>query len=220
MYRIFVDLEMHPIDRKYKEERKICRSEIIEIGAVKYDEENKELDSFKAYVHMQYSERVRMKIQDLTGITTDMLRNAKILSEVLPTFVEWCGEEEYTIYSWSESDIIQILDETALKSIADTEGMRRMFRSWRDFQDDFDSMFHMPKQTSLGAALDAVGLGYSGRAHDALNDARSTAELYKCVYDEETYKAFKAKIEEAMKPHSFTMTDLFDFNSISSVDQS
>ena len=46
MYKIFVDLEMHPIPRSLKEERKICTQEIIEIGAVKLNEENEEISSF------------------------------------------------------------------------------------------------------------------------------------------------------------------------------
>lgn len=41
MNKIFVDLEMHPIPRSFKEERQICTQEIIEIGAVKLNEQNK-----------------------------------------------------------------------------------------------------------------------------------------------------------------------------------
>ena len=37
MIYVFVDFEMNMIDSEYKKEKKICKSEIIEIGAVKLD---------------------------------------------------------------------------------------------------------------------------------------------------------------------------------------
>ena len=40
MKKIFIDLEMHPIPRSFTAEREICTQEVIEIGAVKLNEEN------------------------------------------------------------------------------------------------------------------------------------------------------------------------------------
>ena len=45
MIYVFVDFEMNMIDSEYKKEKKICKSEIIEIGAVKLDEDYNEIDS-------------------------------------------------------------------------------------------------------------------------------------------------------------------------------
>ena len=50
MKHIFVDFEMHPIAKEYKEEKVICQREIIEFGAVMLDESFKEITSFKAFV--------------------------------------------------------------------------------------------------------------------------------------------------------------------------
>lgn len=45
-----MDFEMNQIDNSHPDELKICKNEIIEIGAVKLDDTYKEIDSFKTYV--------------------------------------------------------------------------------------------------------------------------------------------------------------------------
>ena len=55
MNYIIVDFEMNPVAGEYKEERKICRSEIIEIGAVILDESFLVLGEFKTLVKPQYN---------------------------------------------------------------------------------------------------------------------------------------------------------------------
>ena len=83
MNKIFVDLEMHPIPRSFKEERQICTQEIIEIGAVKLNEQNKETDSFCEFVHPAYVQKIYAKFQKLTGITTEDVAEASVLADVL-----------------------------------------------------------------------------------------------------------------------------------------
>lgn len=48
MNHIFVDFEMNPIAKKNKEAREIVRSEIIQIGAVKLDEDYVQVDKYCA----------------------------------------------------------------------------------------------------------------------------------------------------------------------------
>ena len=47
MKYVFVDFEMNLIDSEHGQEKKICKSEIIEIGAVKLDDNYDEIDSFQ-----------------------------------------------------------------------------------------------------------------------------------------------------------------------------
>ena len=85
MYKIFVDLEMHPIPRILKEERKICTQEIIEIGAVKLNEENEEISSFCEFVKPGYVSKIYSKFQKLTGIRTEDIAFA----DLRETAVDW-----------------------------------------------------------------------------------------------------------------------------------
>ena len=45
MKHIVIDLEMNALDKKFKDERIICGSEIIQIGAVLLDEQYQEIGS-------------------------------------------------------------------------------------------------------------------------------------------------------------------------------
>ena len=49
MNKTVIDLEFTPIPSKFKEIRKICRHEIIEIGAVKLDENDEIVDKFDVF---------------------------------------------------------------------------------------------------------------------------------------------------------------------------
>lgn len=62
------------------------------------------------------------------------------------------------------------------------------------------------RQLSLKLALDMAGIDFSGREHDALDDARNTAELLHIFKDESLFETTLRKIEDAMKPSSLGNT--------------
>lgn len=70
-----IDLEMNDIAKEYKEERQICKREIIEIGAAMLNDNFEIIDQIRIYVKPQYN-LVTNDITELTGITNDMLRHA------------------------------------------------------------------------------------------------------------------------------------------------
>ena len=119
MNHIFVDFEMNPIEKKYKEVRQICTHEIIEIGAVMLDENYEEIAAFKRYVKPEYSTEINKKCRELTGITTEMVQDAPGFEEALLEFVIWCMDqgEPFEIYAWSENDLLQLTGEMRLMGI-------------------------------------------------------------------------------------------------------
>ncbi len=54
-------------------------------------------------------------------------------------FFKWCGSD-YTIYSWNDSDIWQLMRECDFKGIEYNDDVRYMFNHWKDFQAEFCSM--------------------------------------------------------------------------------
>ena len=139
MRRIFVDLEMHPILKIY-EGPGVWRQETIEIGAVMLDEDLEEIGSFKEYVKPAFSDKVYGRIRKLTGITAEMRADADSFEAFLMRFCEWCGSGDYIIYSWSDSDIWQIMEECRMKGITCNEKLRYMLNHWKDFQPEFSQM--------------------------------------------------------------------------------
>jgi len=198
--------------------RAICTMETIEIGAVMLDENLQEISSFRTYVKPQYNDRIIPKISKLTGITDEMVMNAPKFNEAFKMFTNWCmgTGDDITIYAWSDSDFIQISKEIELKSYEMSESEKHMvFNQWNDFQNEFDCHLGFERQVSLKMALDMAGIDFSGREHDALDDARNTAELLQIFSDEKLFNKTLKKIEEIMKPSSLenTLGSMFDFSS-------
>lgn len=208
MKHIVVDLEMNNIRQK-SEARRICTNETIEIGAVMLDDNLQEISSFRTYVKPEYNDGIVPKISRLTGITDAMVVNAPKFKEALRMFTNWClgTGDEVTIYAWSDSDFNQIRKEIVLKEYEISEDERNLLETeWTDFQQEFDGHLGFERQVSLRMALDMAGIDFSGREHDALDDARNTAELLQIFRDEDLFDRTLRKIEEIMKPSSLGNT--------------
>lgn len=218
MKHIVVDLEMNGIKKK-SEARKITRCETIEIGAVMLDENLQEISSFRTYVKPEYNTGIEPKIRNLTGITDEMVLNAPKFNEALRMFSNWClgTGDEVAIYAWSNSDYNQISREILLKNYEiSPEEMGILAVAWQDFQKEFDTQIGFDRQISLQSALNMAGIDFTGREHDALDDARNTAQLFQIFRDEELFSMTLKKIEEVMKPKAsgFSLGDLFDFSAL------
>ncbi len=213
MNKIFIDLEMHPVAGDFADQFRRLKTETIEIGAVMLDDQLQEISSFKEYVHPDFSTKVYPKYQRLTGITTEMLAEADSFSSVLNRFCKWCGTD-YIIYSWSDSDIWQLMRECDYKQVEYSEQIRYMFNHWKDFQTEFGSMLKLERMISLKDAVTLGGLDFSGRAHDGLTDARNTADLYRQTSDtgSEDFKRLLRNLEESRRPCTFSIMEVVDFN--------
>ena len=215
MRRIFVDLEMHPILKIY-EGPGVWRQETIEIGAVMLDENLEEIGSFKEYVKPVCSDKVYGRIRKLTGITAEMLADADSFEAVLMRFCEWCGSGDYIVYSWSDADIWQIMEECRMKGITCSEKLRYMLNHWKDFQPEFSQMLQMEHVIALDKAVELGGLDFAGRAHDGLTDARNTANLFRQTSDRgsKEFARLRKNLIEAKKSCTFTLGAVFNFGTL------
>lgn len=216
MKHVVVDLEMNKI-RQNTEARRICTSETIEIGAVMLDDNLQEIASFRTYVKPEYNDGIVRKISKLTGITDDMVANAPLFNDAFRMFTNWClgTGDEVMVYAWSDSDYNQISKEIILKGYEPTEAeIPLLSEAWADFQQEFDSHLGFERRLSLKLALDMAGIDFSGREHDALDDARNTAELLQIFRDQDLFDTTLRKIQEAMEPTPINCSigELIDFS--------
>ena len=217
MKYIVVDMEMNPVDRKFAEERRVCRSEIIEIGAVVLDERYTVIGEFKSLVCPEFNDQIQKKYETLTGITTDMVVGAPKFAQALEMFSSWClgYGADFEVYAWSESDLKQIQAEMTLKNIH-SESMDKLATRWYDFQEEYRVKLGLERIMSLEKALDYANVSFEGRQHDALCDARNTAELFAIVRDDKRCKAALESVMEALKPKKICgpLGDMFDFSGL------
>lgn len=218
MKHIVVDLEMNNIRQK-SEARRICTNETIEIGAVMLDDNLREIASFRTYVKPEYNDGIVRKISRLTGITDEMVEHAPLFNDAFRMFTNWClgTGDDVTIYAWSDNDYKQISKEITLKGYQMTEAEQTLLSEpWSDFQEEFDAHLGFEKKLSLKVALDMAGIVFEGREHDALDDARNTAELLQVFMDKELFNKALRKIKELMEPSSIACSigELVDLSAL------
>ncbi len=78
--------------------------EIIQIGAVKLDENYHILDTFKILVSPKFYRKIHKDVLKITNITSDDLQYGFGFEIAFKHFKKWCGED-FTFLIWGDSDI-------------------------------------------------------------------------------------------------------------------
>jgi len=143
--------------------------EIIQIGAVKLDENFRYTDNFKIGIHPKYYTKMNKRVQRLTNITNDDLRCGLPFKKAFELFKEWCGED-FVFLTWGFEDVPMLRDNMLLHGI-DTKWLPDVY----NLQIIYDTQVaHQKQQASLAKALETVSEEPPAHAHDALDDAMST----------------------------------------------
>lgn len=195
MSHIVVDLEMNKIEKQFRGSLKLS-SELIEIGAVRLDEDFQTVDTYQSYVLPDYG-LMDEHIIRLTGITDEMLVGAPRYAEAMEDFARWIGRGPVQFYSWSLSDIRQIQNESEFKGYNGVI-LKIMEHHWNDFQEEFSRLLGINKRVRLKQAVASADYTFTGAAHTALADAVNTAEILRLSQNKEEF-------ERVMKP----VLDLF-----------
>lgn len=203
MKSIIIDLEMNEIDLEiHPMPPKSCRFEIMEIGAVKLDENYNIIDEYKAYVKPEFNS-IGERYTLLTGITNEMVADADTFVEAFEKFLVWC-DKDYKIISWGGMDKVQVKRETAYKGI-DQSKTKYMLKNWVDFQSQFSKSLGIYKSVALKDAINYAGIEQEGQLHDAYWDAKNTATLYVMSQDLANLKKIMKPFVDSMKNNQ-TMT--------------
>ena len=201
---VIVDLEMCNVPKGIKREAYNWRNELIQIGAVVVDESLNITDEFMTLVSPEFGV-IDNFIEKLTGISRKAVQGAPKVKEALELFVNWLPSDAVLV-SWSENDESQIRKEIEVKNIF-IEGLDDYLDTWVDCQKTFGEKMNAQKNYKLSEALIIADIDYDEGEHDALVDAKNTAQLfvkmerepvlvlnpyYSNQKEEETYNPFAA----------------------------
>lgn len=156
MVSIVLDFEMNVIPRKKRTTYRKLRGEIIEIGAVKLDDNHEITDRFSCYVKPELNS-ISPHVTEITGIKDETVQDAEILSVALDKFTQWIGDERVRIVSWSDSDLWQLKTECEEKGLCGGK-MPPQFNRWMDFQKIYTRLMGLSTNSplSLKNALGSV----------------------------------------------------------------
>lgn len=201
---VIVDLEMCNVPKGIKREAYNWRNELIQIGAVVVDESLNITDEFMNLVAPEFG-AIDNFIEKLTGISRKAVQGAPRVKEALELFVNWLPSDAVLV-SWSENDENQIRKEIEAKNIF-VKGLDDYLDTWVDCQKTFGEKMNAQKNYKLSEALIIADIDYDEGEHDALVDAKNTAQLfvkmerepvlvlnpyYSNQKEEETYNPFAA----------------------------
>ncbi|MGL5353210.1 MAG: PolC-type DNA polymerase III, partial [Clostridium sp.] len=140
-------------------------NKIIEIGAIKVVN-GEAVDMFSAFVYPQC--KIPYKITELTGITDEMVREAKLIDEVLPKFIEFVGNSVVVAHNagFDTGFIKKNCNDLGLKfnnTVFDTVTLARF-------------LYPELKRVKLNVVAKHLGINLENH-HRAVDDAKATAEI-------------------------------------------
>ncbi len=187
MSYIIFDLEWNqPMDGKDSKDRKL-QFEILEIGAVKLDEDGKIIDSFNELVRPTVYKQLNWHTQKMLNIKMKDLKKGEYFPEVCERFLEWCGEEP--IYcTWGTQDLTELQRNMKYYEMKPLScGPIPFFDVQRLFS------LHIKEEEkvyNLESAVDKIKLEKDIPFHRAFSDAYYTARIFSIV-DRSLYSSGK-----------------------------
>lgn len=175
-------------------------NQILQIGAVKLDENFQITDTFDKIIKSSFSKRVSRRFRELTGITKEMMMSGVSLSEAFSEYNDWVGDCAVTM-TWSNSDIYTVLENR--NNLVDVD---LKIEKYLDLQKYIQGEMRLrgieyPSQISLLNAANALNVRIDETLlHNAKADSIAAAALLKECYNEER---FNALISDASEPDFF-----------------
>ena len=146
------------------------RGEIIQIGAVKLNDDWTPSEEFQIDVKPVYFRRMHFKVKKLTGIDNDRLSSACGFAEAFAKFRKFCGDN-CTFLTWGYDDK-GILEQNIIVHDQDWDWIA----GWVNLQLIYNMQTEGDKnQKSLQTAMEHFHIEQTRIAHDALGDAYNTA---------------------------------------------
>lgn len=178
MNYIVVDLEWNQSPYGKGTEIKEIPFEIIEIGAVKLNENKETISSFSRLIKPQIYNDIHSITKEIIHIQISDLVEEKIFEYVIKEFFLWCGED-FRFATWGNMDLIELQRNLAYYGLSGYIDKPIMFY---DVQKLFAICYYKDRTArTLEFAVDTVNLIKNEEFHRAYVDAKYTAEIFKML---------------------------------------
>ena len=174
---VLFDLEWNigyqPYTFNYHGVQQTFRGEIVEIGAVKIDEDANVLDTFSIHLRPRLFRKLQHHIAKVTGLTQADLDKGEPIVQGLRRFMQWCGPDA-EFAEWGMDDVPVLKQNLYLCNIDESRPT-----VWYDLQQVF--LREHPRKEGEGMTLESVvtrmGIPMERQFHDALSDTLYTADV-------------------------------------------
>lgn len=158
------------------------RNEIIEIGAVKIDEDQKIIGEFEQFVKPVCFPFLSDFCTQLTSIRQEDVDNAPLFYDAVNTFRDWIGEEEFYLCSWGFYDKKQFEEDCELHHLDSS-----WTRNHISLKHQHAKITKQRRPLGMKNALLKEGFALDGTHHRGIDDARNIAKLFLRYFNDWQY---------------------------------
>lgn len=157
-----------------------CPFEIIQIGALKLNNNLQVISTFNALVKPKIYKEMHPFVEKITNITIDELMLAKPFNEVYEDFCTFVEDIDNVFCIWGMSDIKELFRNIAFHQL----NSNVITKKYINVQYYASKNFKMPNKNNIGLknAIELLGIPINKQFHDAFNDAYYTAEIFKKLH--------------------------------------
>ena len=173
---IVFDLEWNqsPDGKKYADSR--LPFEIIEIGAVKLNEQREVVDTFQRLIKPQVYNWIHDSIHEVIHVDYKDLADGQPFAQAAGEFLKWCGRD-YIFCTWGNQDVMELQRNMKYYGIL---SLLPGPVTYYDVQKIYGICYEEgDERRSLESAIDQMGIPKALDFHRALTDARYTGEILK-----------------------------------------
>ncbi|WP_099469800.1 3'-5' exonuclease [Konateibacter massiliensis] len=178
MNYIVLDLEWNQCPDGKEKENKELPFEIIEIGAVKLDDNYKKISEFSELIKPSVYKEIHYKTKEVIHLDITKLREGRSFLEVCQSFFDWCGED-YLFATWGNMDL------TELQRNMKYYRMKHKFEyplEYCDVQKLYGLYFEKSKERrTLEYAVEQLNIERKKEFHKALFDAEYTGKILSLI---------------------------------------
>ena len=199
MEYVILDLEW---DNVFYPPAKRFINQIMQIGAVRLDDDFQIIDTFEKTIKSSISKKVTSRFAELTGITTEKMLSGVPLIDAIKEYNSFVSGAEVTM-TWSDTDLYTIVDN---QKILLKDEIKFEFNKYLDLQKLVQGElqhrgYESKNQISLEGAAALLEIDtLSFELHTALDDSLLCAELLKKCYVKEH---FESLLRDAKNPDFF-----------------
>ena len=175
------------------------KTHLIQVSAVHF-KDGEEVGAFDSYVYTDVP--LKSFINGLTGITSETLKDAPKVEEVLQKFQDFVGALPLVGYNAAKSDLPILLEHGF--DYRDQYKVDLYDEAFERRSSDLHGIANLKLQTV------ASFLGFKGKSHNSLEDARMTARVYEAFLESDESRLL-LNTQSNLNSNPFGALDLSQF---------
>ena len=174
MNYIVFDLEWNQSPGGKSKENPKLPFEIIEIGAVRLNENFEQTGTFQEVIRPLVYHHLHFRMKEVVPVSEDELMKARTFSRVARDFLEWCGDD-FAFVTWGNLDVLELQRNLDYYRIPYSFGKPLLYF---DLQKLYSIRYSDgKKRLALEDAAGELGIPKTIPFHRALDDALYTAQI-------------------------------------------